>query len=156
MSGELVVGVSGSPSDPSRTSTLVAATVARLGEEIADARTETVEIGPLLARHGTAHWVDALDRAGVPGGPVLTYPEALAQAQVAAREMVVEVEHPVIGPMRVLGTPAKMSATPPTIRRPAPLLGQHSREVLREAGHAEHEIDSLVARGIVDEPSGSP
>ncbi|TCK64151.1 NAD(P)H-dependent oxidoreductase [Curtobacterium sp. PhB136] len=54
MSGELVVGVSGSPSDPSRTSTLVAATVARLGEEIEDARTLTVEIGPLLADLGAA------------------------------------------------------------------------------------------------------
>ncbi|MGG7307756.1 NAD(P)H-dependent oxidoreductase [Curtobacterium sp. AB451] len=54
MSGELVVGVSGSPSDPSRTSTLVAATVARLGEEIDDARTETIEIGPLLADLGAS------------------------------------------------------------------------------------------------------
>ncbi len=54
MSGELVVGVSGSPSDPSRTSTLVRATVARLGQEIEDARTETVEIGPLLADLGAA------------------------------------------------------------------------------------------------------
>ncbi|WP_439692209.1 NAD(P)H-dependent oxidoreductase [Curtobacterium sp. SP.BCo] len=54
MSGELVVGVSGSPSDPSRTSTLVAATVARLGQEIEDARTETIEIGPLLADLGAA------------------------------------------------------------------------------------------------------
>ena len=54
MSGELVVGVSGSPSNPSRTSTLVAATVARLGQEIEDARTETIEIGPLLADLGAA------------------------------------------------------------------------------------------------------
>ncbi|MFJ7289986.1 MULTISPECIES: NAD(P)H-dependent oxidoreductase [unclassified Curtobacterium] len=54
MSGELVVGVSGSPSDPSRTSTLVAATVARLGQEIDDARTETIEIGPLLADLGAS------------------------------------------------------------------------------------------------------
>jgi FMN reductase len=54
MSGELVVGVSGSPSDPSRTSTLVAATVARLGQEIEDSRTETIEIGPLLADLGAS------------------------------------------------------------------------------------------------------
>ncbi|TDN45902.1 FMN reductase [Curtobacterium flaccumfaciens] len=54
MSGELVVGVSGSPSDPSRTSTLVAATVARLGQEIEGSRTETIEIGPLLADLGAA------------------------------------------------------------------------------------------------------
>lgn len=60
MSGELVVGVSGSPSDPSRTSTLVAATVARLGQEIEDARTETIEIGPLLADLGAASSREAM------------------------------------------------------------------------------------------------
>lgn len=60
MSGELVVGVSGSPSDPSRTSTLVAATVARLGQEIEGSRTETIEIGPLLADLGAAGTRDAM------------------------------------------------------------------------------------------------
>lgn len=60
MSGELVVGVSGSPSDPSRTSTLVAATVARLGQEIEDARTETIEIGPLLADLGASPTREAM------------------------------------------------------------------------------------------------
>ncbi|MBM7802288.1 FMN reductase [Curtobacterium luteum] len=65
MSGELVVGVSGSPSDPSRTSTLVAATVERLGQEIEDARTETVEIGPLLADLGAAGSREAMAPATV-------------------------------------------------------------------------------------------
>ena len=108
-------------------------------------------LAPILERHETAHWVAALDRAGVPGGPVLTYAEALDQAQVAAREMTVEVEHPVIGTMRALGPAAKMSATPPAVRTPAPLLGEHTRAVLREAGHDDAAIDDLLARGIVEQ-----
>ncbi|WIB59302.1 NAD(P)H-dependent oxidoreductase [Curtobacterium sp. MCLR17_007] len=80
MSGELVVGVSGSPSDPSRTSTLVAATVARLADDIEDARTQVVEIGPLLADLGAAS-----DRA------------AMAPATVAALEAVESADVLVVG-----------------------------------------------------------
>ena len=57
--------------------------------------------------------------------------------------MVVEVDHPVLGPMKALGSPIKMSETPPVVSRPAPLLGQHTREVLREAGYSDEEISSL-------------
>jgi crotonobetainyl-CoA:carnitine CoA-transferase CaiB-like acyl-CoA transferase len=109
------------------------------------------ELQEILSTRPTAHWVAALDRAGVAGGPVLTYSEALAQAQVVAREMVVDVTHPVIGPMHALGVPAKMSETPASVRTPAPLLGQHSREVLRELGRTDAEIDALVAGGTVEE-----
>jgi crotonobetainyl-CoA:carnitine CoA-transferase CaiB-like acyl-CoA transferase len=87
----------------------------------------TKELQEILSTRPTAHWVAALDRAGVAGGPVLTYSEALAQAQVAARDMVVDLTHPIIGPMHALGVPAKMSETPGSVRAPAPLLGQHSR-----------------------------
>jgi crotonobetainyl-CoA:carnitine CoA-transferase CaiB-like acyl-CoA transferase len=111
------------------------------------------ELAEVLGTKPTEHWVDALDRAGVPGGPVLTYSQALAQPQVAARDMVVEVDHPVIGRMRALGMPAKLSETPASIRRPAPLLGQHSREVLRAHGHSDAEIDDLLKRGVVTEPT---
>ncbi|WP_202946341.1 CaiB/BaiF CoA transferase family protein [Pseudonocardia dioxanivorans] len=111
----------------------------------------TAELQEILSTRPTAHWVGALDRAGVPGGPVLTYSEALAQAQVAAREMVLDVTHPVIGPMHALGVPAKMSETPASVRTPAPLLGQHSREVLRGLGRTDAEIDALVADGVVEE-----
>ena len=111
----------------------------------------TAELQEILSTRPTAYWVEALDRAGVAGGPVLTYSEALAQAQVAAREMIVDVTHPVIGPMHALGVPAKMSQTPASVRTPAPLLGQHSRDVLRELGRADTEIDALVADGTVEE-----
>lgn len=120
-------------------------------DRAANAAALTAELEQVLARRDTAYWVAALDRAGVPGGPVLTYSEALAQPQVAAREMVVDLEHPVIGPMRALGMPAKLSATPAGIRRPAPVLGEHSRELLREIGRSDTEIDDILAAGVVSQ-----
>ncbi|WP_211241234.1 CaiB/BaiF CoA transferase family protein [Pseudonocardia spinosispora] len=109
------------------------------------------ELTPILAARPTSHWVAALDRAGVPGGPVLGYADALAQPQVAAREMVVEVDHPTLGRMRALGMPAKLSETPATIRLAAPLLGQHSREILRGAGYDDAAIDELLTAGVITE-----
>jgi crotonobetainyl-CoA:carnitine CoA-transferase CaiB-like acyl-CoA transferase len=113
----------------------------------------TAELQEILQTQPTSVWVEALDAAGVPGGPVLTYSEALEQPQVRAREMVVDIEHPVIGPMRALGMPAKLSESPPSIRRPAPLLGQHTREVLLEAGYGEAEIAEWTAQGIIEHSS---
>ncbi len=86
----------------------------------------------VLARHGTTYWVDLLTAAGVPVGPVMTYDEVFADPQVKAREMVAEIDHPAAGRMRTLGIPVKLSATPGTLRRPAPLLGEHGAEILAE------------------------
>ncbi|RYY75811.1 MAG: CoA transferase, partial [Comamonadaceae bacterium] len=85
--------------------------------------------------HGTAdHWVALLLEKGVPAAPILDYAEALSSEQAQAREMVLEVTHPVEGTTRTLGFPAKMSGTPQAIRRPAPLLGEHTAQVLGELG----------------------
>ncbi len=107
------------------------------------------ELQQILRTAPTATWVAALDAAGVPGGPVLTYGQALAQPQALAREMVLDVEHPTIGPMHALGMPAKLSETPASVRRPAPLLGQHTREILGEIGYRPADIDDLLAAGAV-------
>jgi len=107
------------------------------------------ELEEILRAQPTASWVKALDTAGVPGGPVLTYSQALEQPQVAAREMVVDIDHPKIGRMRALGMPAKLSETPATIRRAAPLLGQHSQEILREGGFDHIQIQEWIEQGIV-------
>ncbi|HXZ00420.1 MAG TPA: CoA transferase [Stellaceae bacterium] len=86
----------------------------------------------VLARHGTAHWVDLLTEAGVPVAPVLTYDEVFEDPQAKARAMVAEIEHPLAGRMRTLGIPVKLSATPGKLRRPAPRLDEHGAEIRAE------------------------
>lgn len=97
-------------------------------------------------------WQTAFDAAGVPAGPVHTIGEALSHAQTVARGMVVEVEHPQAGATRAIGCPIHFSASPDRSSTPAPLLGQHTREVLREFDLPEAEIEALVAEGVIAEP----
>ena len=84
---------------------------------------------------------------GVPCGPINDYAETFADPQVRARGMVVDIEHPTLGPLRTLGSPIKMSATPPVAGRRAPLLGEHTREVLAEIGYGEEEIRAVLVEG---------
>src|SRR5262249_8867358 len=97
----------------------------------------------------TAAWLERLEAAGVPAGPILDYGQVFADPHVRHREMAVEVDHPRAGPTRVLGIPMKLSTTPGSIRRPAPTLGQHTEEVLRELGYDAAAIRDLHARGVV-------
>jgi formyl-CoA transferase len=101
-----------------------------------------------LEVHGTDYWLERLDRAGLPVGPVLEIPEMLAHPQTRARGMVVETVHPRAGRTAALGLPVKFSATPGGVRRPAPLLGEHTYEVLQTLGYTTVEIDGLVEQGI--------
>ena len=82
-----------------------------------------------LRTHPAAHWLTALTEAGIPCGPVLNYDEVLTDPQILARDMVVATEHPKTGPFRTLGVPVKMSATPGSVRGPAPQLGEHDAAV---------------------------
>jgi len=81
------------------------------------------------ARRPADEWVAALLAAGVPAAPILDYEEALDSEQARARNMVMEIEHPVEGTVKALGFPVKLSGTPQQVRYPAPLLGQHTNEV---------------------------
>ena len=101
------------------------------------------------AERPRAYWLERLEAHGVPCGPINDYGEALRDPQVRAREMVVETRHPTLGALSTLGTPVKLSGTPLTPGRPAPLLGQHTDEVLAAAGYRREEIAALRADGVV-------
>ena len=98
---------------------------------------------------GTSDWLARLEAAGIPAGPVLSIGDMLKDPQVLARDMVVEVEHSRLGPVKALGSPVKFSKTPTEIKRGAPLLGEHTREILDEYGYNDSEIDALAAAGDV-------
>jgi len=92
------------------------------------------ELSPLLGARTRQDLVQALTAAGVPSGAVRSVTEALADPQLAAREMIVPLEHLAAGPIRVLGTPLKLSETPAAVRTPPPVLGQHTAAILAELG----------------------
>ncbi|GAA2080275.1 CoA transferase [Actinomadura alba] len=106
------------------------------------------EIEAVTMTRTTADWTATLQAAGVPGGPVLTYDQALDDPHVIARQMIAKLEHPIIGPMRTIAPPSKFSDLPFDVRGPAPWLGQHTTEVLRETGFADDEIEVLYAEGV--------
>ncbi len=97
----------------------------------------------------TAVWLERLEAAGVPAGPILTYDRVFDDPHVRHRRMVVEVDHPRAGRTRILGIPVKLSATPGAIRRPAPVLGEHTDEILRELGYDAAAVADLRARKVV-------
>jgi crotonobetainyl-CoA:carnitine CoA-transferase CaiB-like acyl-CoA transferase len=103
----------------------------------------------VLATRTNAEWIAAFDAAGVPVGPVHTIGEALDHPQTRARDMVVSLDHPQAGATHALGCPIHFSRTPTHIVRPAPMLGEHTREVLREYGYDDAAIDALAADGVV-------
>jgi crotonobetainyl-CoA:carnitine CoA-transferase CaiB-like acyl-CoA transferase len=116
----------------------------------------TDAMGSVLATRTRDEWITAFDAAGVPAGPVHTIGEALSHPQTLARNMVVDLEHPQAGPTRALGCPVHFSETPTQITRHAPMLGEHSRELLKEYGYSDAEIDGFAADGVIEEAQAEP
>ncbi len=104
---------------------------------------------PFLKKRTSADWLARFEEIGLPAGPVLSVTDMHADPQALARQMIVETDHPKAGPTRAIGLPIKLSGTPGGIRRPAPLFGQHTREVLEEAGYSAEEIAALAEAGAV-------
>ncbi|MHB8631127.1 MAG: CaiB/BaiF CoA transferase family protein [Candidatus Limnocylindria bacterium] len=103
-------------------------------------------IEAVTATRTTDDWMRALSDAGVPCGRINDLATVFADPHLRERGLFVDLPHPVLGSVRAIGSPLHLSDTPPVMRRAAPLLGEHTREVLAEAGLPADEIDALVAR----------
>ncbi|HEY5791161.1 MAG TPA: CoA transferase [Gammaproteobacteria bacterium] len=104
-------------------------------------------LNAIFETRSTAAWLARMERGGLPAGPVLSIGEMHRDPQALARAMVVELQHPAAGTVQTLGLPVKFSSTPGAVEHPAPLLGQHTRQVLAEHGYTETEIQALLASG---------
>lgn len=106
------------------------------------------ELEATLTTKPTAHWIQVMDEAGIPAGPIYDIKQVWSDAQVRAREMDVVTEHPTVGKVHNIGLAVKMAGTPGRIRSAAPTLGQHTDEVLAEAGLPADEIRALREQGV--------
>lgn len=102
-----------------------------------------------LASKGTAEWAEELARAGIPAGAINSIDAALAHPQVQWRDMVLTTEHPTAGTLRMTGSPIKLSRYTATVRRPPPMLGEHTDEVLGELGYSAADIAAMRNDGAV-------
>jgi crotonobetainyl-CoA:carnitine CoA-transferase CaiB-like acyl-CoA transferase len=106
-------------------------------------------LNAIFKQRSSQDWLQRLEAAGVPAGPVLNVMQMHTDPQVKARQMVVEVPHRRLGKVQTIGAAVKFSATPSAVENGAPVFGQHTREVLFEYGYSEVEIDALVASRAV-------
>jgi len=113
-------------------------------------RAELVEeLEKTLVGKSTKEWEDIFLEAGFPVGPIHNYQQVFEDPHTQAREMMVEMEHPVEGTVKGLGIPVKLSETPGKIRHAAPLLGEHTEETLSQLGYSEEEITDLRERKVI-------
>ncbi|MSQ06008.1 MAG: CoA transferase [Dehalococcoidia bacterium] len=113
-------------------------------------RAECVDILSVIFRtQPMAHWVEVVAAAGVPCGPINRVSDVVADPQVLARNMIASMAHPNVPELRVPYSPLKLSETPPGIRLPPPLLGQHTAEVLEELGYTPTKIGALRKKGVI-------
>jgi len=126
--------------------------------EPGDRKAREEELAALLeeifSQQSTAYWLETLEKAGMVAGPINNIAQVYDDPQVIAREMKVDLEDPDLGTLHNIGIPVKLSATPGSIRRRAPMLGEHSWEILTESGFAGQEIEDLFDSGVVVDGRG--
>jgi crotonobetainyl-CoA:carnitine CoA-transferase CaiB-like acyl-CoA transferase len=106
-------------------------------------------LAPYFRERASGEWLELLERASVPAGPVLDILQMHADEQTIAREMIVKTAHGKLGAVKTVGLPVKFSSTAGKVRRSAPLYGEHTREVLREHGFADAEIERMAKAGAI-------
>jgi formyl-CoA transferase/CoA:oxalate CoA-transferase len=102
----------------------------------------------LFLTRSSAEWVQALIPAGVPSGPINDLADVFADPQLLHRQMYLEMPHPTLGSVKQTGIPIKFSVTPGGLDRPPPLLGEHTREILRELGYSVSQIDEMAEESV--------
>jgi crotonobetainyl-CoA:carnitine CoA-transferase CaiB-like acyl-CoA transferase len=118
-------------------------------DRLANLKALEAELAERFRLKPAEYWLRLLEEKGVPCGPVYDMLQALADPQTIAREMVVEVDHSTLGPVKTIGLPVKFSETPGKVRTGAPLYGEHTSAVLREYGFTDAEIQALEKEGAV-------
>ena len=107
-------------------------------------------VAEVIAGKTCDEWVELFVEASIPCGPVNDMQRLFADPQVLHRNMVAEVPHPTIGTLRLAGIPIKYSETPPAVRRPPPLLGEHTDEILTDVlGYSPEEVTALRQQGAI-------
>ncbi len=117
-------------------------------DRLANAKELNAILAARFAEKTTAEWIATLEPQGVVCGEIRSFEQAAADPQTRANEMVVEMSHPRAGRLKLLGTPLRLHATPATHRTPPPGLGEHNRQVAKELGYSEEEIDEFERKGI--------
>ena len=105
------------------------------------------ELELTLTTKNSSEWLEILEKSGVPAGPILNISEVWNDPQVEARNMKVTLDHPTAGKITNIGLAAKLYNTPGRITKPAPLLGEHTREILVDAGYSKKNIEDLIDSG---------
>ena len=118
-------------------------------ERMVNLQTLSATLDETFSQKTTARWLEILEQAAVPSGPIYSFSEVYDDPHVQARDMVVETEHATAGRVRNIGIAVKLSETPGSIRRSAPTLGQHTDEILGEFGYSEAEIGQLRDSGAL-------